>query len=339
MIKKTADKHISAIAYRILEGDPDPVVRWRLLRDVLGMKPASPQLGQARANLARCEHVLALKAGQRPDGGWGRFHSRDSTRRRKFPTTEFAVERALALGMDTSDPVLQKAVVHIESLLEETSLFPDPPERNDRWSLGVRLFLAATLARLLPRHPLLDHERALWLEILGRTFHTGRYEPLAEISAHADLTGVSVSGTFMMINSRYHLSLLGSSGALLPTEIETAWLQWLWERPQGIGYFGIPLNRQPPPRPGPLDRWLASLELFSQATPKWACLAGEAITWLWKQRGDGGLWDLGARSVSSAFLPLSASWRRRQNRAIDWSTRIMILLNRYELDRARIGPD
>ena len=56
--------------------------------------------------------------------------------------------------------------------------------------------------------------------------------------------------------------------------------------------------------------------------------ARESIEWLWAQRNDQGLWDLGPRSPASVYLPLSDSWRRRQDRVYDWATRVLILLGR-----------
>ena len=64
---------IHEIAERILAGDPDPAVRFRLLRDVLARPPDGPALVQARHDLSTSRWVQELEREQREDGSWGRF--------------------------------------------------------------------------------------------------------------------------------------------------------------------------------------------------------------------------------------------------------------------------
>ena len=48
-----------------------------------------------------------------------------------------------------------------------------------------------------------------------------------------------------MLRSKYQLNILGSIPGMLSRELELALLDWLWNRPDGIGYLCIPLNRTP----------------------------------------------------------------------------------------------
>ena len=100
-------KTIEQIAERILDQNPDPVVRFRLLRDVLRAPPDADDVIRARQRMLRSRWVLQLKREQQPDGGWGRFHSIDTKSSQKVPTTEAAVERGLALGLSAADPVFR----------------------------------------------------------------------------------------------------------------------------------------------------------------------------------------------------------------------------------------
>ncbi len=324
-------RQIETISRRILDQSPDPAVRWRLLRDVLRVDSNFPPASEAYRSLLQSRQTRALAAAQQRNGGWGRFHSQDSTLHRKFPTTEFAVARALALGLAPTGRILAKTAEYIGAMLTDDIPFPDPAEMNDRWPVGVRLFLAATLARLQPGHPLLNPERSLWLGILRRTFHRGTYDPKEEQRAHLDTTGARVKNSYLVLDNRYMLDLLGSEPGLLPPDLEAVFLGWLWSRVGGIGYLGAPLTCPPPSSPGPFERWLTTLELFAGTKLDWAVHAVQAIEWLWDQCGPDGYWDFGTRSALSAALPLSNSWRRRQNRVIDWSTRILILLKKYEI--------
>jgi hypothetical protein len=207
--------------------------------------------------------------------------------------------------------------------------FPDYHEKNDRWQTGMRLFLASTLSLIHPNHAELDKDRALWHAIAKQTFQSGEYKEDDEIKAHAELTGATVKDSYLVLNNKYQLNILGSIPGTLSRELEEALLKWLWERDDGIGYLGIPLNCEPPSKAGQFDRWLASLELLAQSFPSWVSFAGPSIEWIWEHRNEQGYWDFGTRPNSISNLPLSDHWRRKDNRIFDWSTRVLVLLRKY----------
>jgi hypothetical protein len=316
-------------AHRILKQSPDVVVRYRLLRDVLKKPADDAQLCQVKENLRESLNVQELANEQRADGGWGAFHSRSKRLKQKIPSTEVGVERALALGLDGTHPVLEQATSYILGIVNGKTPFPDYHERNDRWQTGMRLFLASTLSLIHPNHPVLDKVRRLWFSIAEMTFQSGKYSEQDEIDAHAKYTGATVKGSYLVLNNRYQLNILGSIPGKLPVDLETALLRWLWERPDGIGYLEIPLNRDPPETPGQIDRWLATLELLARSFPLWVKFAGSTIDWMWDRQNAQGFWDFGTKPSSIANLPLSDSWRRKENRVFDWTTRVLILCRKY----------
>ena len=133
------------------------------------------------------------------------------------------MERALALGLDVSHPILSKATRYLVGLLEgPLADFPDPPEKNDRWATAVRLFTAATLALVQPNHPALDEVWNLWLSIAQRTFAAGQYDPGAEVLAHRELTGATVRDGYLVLSSRYQPTLLSARPGALPRGLEKA---------------------------------------------------------------------------------------------------------------------
>lgn len=317
-------------ALRVLEQGPGEIVRYRLLRDVLRRPDDNPALKRAkgRLDLSRCVQELAGE--QWEDGGWGPFHSRSTRLKQRIASTEVGVERALALGLDRSHPVLEKAAAHIIDIMEGRRAFPDRHERNDRWKTGMRLFLASTLSLIEPEHEILDQDRELWAEITRRTFRSGEYRGEDEVAAHAQLTGATVKDSYLVLNNRYSLNLLGSVEGLLPAEVEGALLGWLWNRGDGIGYLGGPLRGVPPyEKAGRFDRWLTSLEMLGRLFPRWVDCAQEAVSWIWEQRDEKGCWDFGPRPSYVSVLPLSDSWRRRQDRRFDWTARVLVLLRRF----------
>jgi hypothetical protein len=317
-------------ALAILARDPEPVVRYRLLRDVLRRPAGDPDLEQARAALGTSPCVQELAAEQRADGSWGPFHSQDTRLKQKVLTTEQGIDRALALGLDAAHPILHRAGAYIAAVIAGRLPFPDRPEKNDRWPVGQRLFLAATLSLVEPDHPLLHPDRALWLEIAARAFRSGAYSPADEAQAHAELTGVTFQDSYLVLGNRYQLALLGSVPGTLPSPLETALLAWLWQRPHGIGYLTVPLSGPPPHgQPGQFDHWLASHELLARLFPAWTDFAGEAVAWLWAHRDEQGWWGFGPRPASLSNLPLSSSWRTAHNRRFDWTTRVLALLRRF----------
>lgn len=321
---------IEETAMKILEQAPGSVVHFRLLRDVLKKSLGSLEVQQAKDNLKYSRCIQELKNEQQTDGGWGAFHSRSILLKQKVPSTEVGVERALALGLDASQPILQKASSYILNIMQGKIQFPDYHEKNDRWQTGMRLFLASTLSLIYPDHPDLSRDRQLWHEIAKRTFQSGRYSEQDEIKAHIDLTGATVKESYLVLSSRYQLNILGSIPGTISVELERALVRWLWEKPRGIGYLTISLSQPPPIKPGSFDRWLASLEMLARLFPSWVHFAKSSVEWLWKQRNQQGYWDFGTKPSSISFLPLSDSWRDRSNRLYDWTTRILILLRKYE---------
>ena len=331
MDRKSAQriKEVEKTALKILQQNPGLIVQYRLLRDVLQAPINNRGLAKTRKSLNLSFCIQELEKEQRRNGGWGAFHSRSTKLKQKIPSTEFGVERALALGLDVSHPLLQKASSYILDIMRGTIPFPDYHEKNDRWQTGMRLFLSSTLSLIHPRHPLLNKDRRLWYEILKKTFRSGSYKEQDEIDAHLELTKVTVKDSYLVINNKYQLNILGSIPGIIPQKLELSLLKWLWEGPNGIGYLGIPLYQQPPIKSGPFDRWLNSLELLSRLFPAWIQFAKPSIEWLWEKRDNKGYWDFGPRSISSSVLPLSDNWRSRTDREFDWTTRILILLKKY----------
>lgn len=323
-------------AEEMLAGELDPGVLARLRRDVLGQETASDRA--LLRELQGSVHIQQLDLEQQQDGGWGRFHSRDSSQKRRVPTTEWAVARALALGLPPRTPMLRRASRYIQGLLTWKLPFPDPPEVNDRWPVGRRLFSAATLARLEPQNLQVQQERSLWQEIATRTFASGRYRAGAERGAHDELTGASAENSYLRLNGHYQLRLLGSAPEGLPERLDQPLVEWLWSLPQGIGYYSQKLGLPAPEAPTAFDNWLASHELLASCSTHWPARADRVLRWLWGQRQPDGCWDFGPRPPGSPRLPLSESWRSPASRRRDWTARVLALLAAYARGRLESQP-
>jgi len=321
---------LRGLARRLISSASDPIVSYRLLRDVLGRAASQGELERTARAARDSPWIEELVGSQQPDGSWGRFHSQDRGRKDRFPTTEYAVERALALGLDASHPSLARAAEYMAEVLAGQRTWSDPPEKNDRWRTGVQVITAGTLASINPQHPALREVRSLWRELAARTFAGGTYDAAAEAEAHRELTGASVKNSYLVLDNRYSLQLLGRAGDdAMPVELERALLRWLCEKDDGLGYLRVPLLEDLRTfNPNELDRWLRSWELLS-GFRCWREFAETAMQDLWQSRGEDGLWDLGSRPALSPYYPLSRDWRTPARRRADQSTRILALLARY----------
>jgi len=320
---------IEELAGKILMEDPDPVVRFLLLRDVLKRPPHDQELVLVRRELSENRWVQLLEQEQWEDGSWGRLHSQDTQAKQKIATTEYGVAKAVDLGLDADHPILAKAFSYLAGILENGAC-RDRPENNDRWPTAVRLFIASTLSMIHPSSPVSDDIWELWAEIARRTFASGKYDYQAERLAHRELTGIKSKLRYLTLNSKYHVVLLGSRAESLDRGLEEAYVNWIWNEIGYIGYMGAPLNLPPDRLPKrSLSFWVHSIELLS-AFPSWRKYATDATDWLWLNRNTEGFWDLG--QVGDAFFRLSKNWRKPYCQH-DWSTRILILLRKLYDDQ------
>lgn len=310
----------------ILDQQPDPLVEWKLLTDVLRLGRRSSRVRSARGNIDESRWISELASEQRSDGSWGRFHSADATGSQLISTTESGVERAVTLGLPEDHQIVSSVRAYLESLLSGHALFPDPPERNPRWQIGVLLFTTATLAQLDSGHTTLDNARSVWSRIVSQAFATGDFDQKSESEAYRKIANLSGSLGYLQIRNRYTVALLGSCPASLDLATGQAYLRWLYESERGLGYIGIDPTLSPSQLGRALDRWLSTLELLS-LYPAWKQIGLPTIETLWSCADENGLWDFGPRA-NAYNLHFSEDWRRRQNRAFDHSTRILALFRR-----------
>ncbi len=313
---------VKAVAQNILGFEPNAIVRFRLLRDVLHLSPPSSELGHLMTGLTQHPWTRQLSQEQQPDGSWGRFHSMDSRIKARFPTSEVAIRRALALGLDKDNPILAGAAGYMQRVLEGAATWPDRVEKSEGWPICVETITAATLAEVDPAQPASLSTWKYWVEVAERSFPAGKYDPEAEWQAHKELRGLGTR----YLGSRYVLTLLGVRSAALPEALDRRIVDWVWNNPAGIGYLGADLRH---PERFHIFHWLESLEILS-TFQSWRERAAGAVDWLWNQRNPAGLWDFGTKVSKCSYFPLSDDWRKPFNRSIDHSTRILALLSKYD---------
>ena len=322
---------VKEIAQNLLDLNPDPVIEYKILTEIIELDKESPQYKDARKNLIKSKNVRQLEKSQFEDGSWGTFHGGKQVGKKQVWTTEMGVQRAVVLGLDKEHKLLKKVTNYIEKVFEKKIDIPDYPEKNDRWESGKNLFLSSTLSLINKEHPIVKEAISLWEKIVCKVFISGKYNQEAEINAHKELTGATVKDSYLTINNKYSLMLLGRSKSQLRKRYEKPLLEWLFKREDGIGYQNAPLNTPPiSMRSGFLDRLFNSQEILSNFDV-WRHFAGDFIEWIWQQRKEDGFWDFGPRvnTGCSYYFPLSENWSKRINGKIDWTTRVLILLSKY----------
>jgi hypothetical protein len=316
-------KDLTSITHQLLEMDPDPVPRFRLLRDILKFNQDQPLYVEAKHAVQQSKWVKMLRDSQLPDGTWGRFHTQNTKVKQTFPTTETAISTALAAGLDRECDILKKTVAFIVDHLDGKTTWIDPPEKHDNpdaWPIGIRNISAANLALIDNSHSYLDEFWNYWLTTTEAAFASGKYDRQAEIETRNILDNIKrkYPGAF---HTRYPLILLSSTNKMLPPHLENMILEYVMNASHGIYYiYERQINTFPAADTRRFVSWLLALKLLSRF-PTFCRIGAPALNWLWDQRTAEGLWNFtGYRPWKPvSYLPVSESWRKRQNRVIDCS--------------------
>ncbi|MFZ0531751.1 MAG: hypothetical protein WAM09_01120 [Anaerolineales bacterium] len=308
-------------AREILHAKPDAILAQRLLRDVLGVLPNDPELKEAKEASASSMWVRQLEAAQLPDGSWDRFHSQDIKTKTVFRTTEEAIDRAYALGLEPDHVVLTRARQYIQNVLHADAQITDRDEKNEAWPLLVQFIVAGRLAQIDPTNKMLDSFWRYLAEVANQAFASGNYCLEDEAAAYLRLSGIHVPQGFL--ESQHALWIISSRK--LPYQLDRSLVEWLWNKPDGIRYLRAPLAE---PKPYHIGYWLRSMNIITRFS-SWREITVDTLNNLWEQRDNDGLWDFGSDISRSIDFPLSESWRQSTKRKMDYSTCILVLLCKY----------
>jgi len=271
-------------------------------------------------------HALAVLAEQNADGTFGRmFHSLARPDGKHPLTTEQALRRLYALGFTRWDEAIQLTLHTLTDCLLYKRKIDDYSEKSHNWELFTRTMLAAWLRRFDPENaPALDFARQ-WAKVIEAAFEDGVFCKQAYLEAYEQILsrGAKESREPDFCNF-YPLALLPG---LLRPDTESLFFDYILVNPKGVYYlYDRPLYK-PPEVFASLDtvRWLSAIELLShypQAKEKLAF----AAQWINQNRLPDLRWDLGPKAKDGIHLPLSDSWRKKEDRIKDcteWIGRIM----------------
>jgi hypothetical protein len=312
------DVHQAARA--LLELSPGSIVTCRLLREVLRVPSDDPQLAQASAAASDSLWTRQLDESQLPDGSWGRFHSQDTKQKTLFRTTEVAIDRAFALGLEPGVGCLARVQGYILEVLGGEAHITDRTEKSESWPLLIKFILAGRLAQLDPGHKWLALFWIYMEDVAHQAFISGDYHLEDEVAAYLSHSQIHVPQGFL--ESQHALWIL-SSHPFSP-ELDYALVSWIWNKPDGIRYIRAPLAQ---PQPRQIGYWLRSMNILSRF-PSWREVCADGLNRLWDQRDGQGFWDYGTQIAPCVDFPLSENWRKSISRKLDYSTSILALLRK-----------
>ena len=126
---------------QIQELSPCAAVRYRIKRIL--KQEIDPELFDEFYN---SKWVELLKANQLDDGGYGRFHSRNSKIKQKFPTTEIAINSMKMLDIQRGNFLVDKLCDYMEKILKHEIECRDVLKKIKWYGLSQPLFVASKLS-------------------------------------------------------------------------------------------------------------------------------------------------------------------------------------------------
>ncbi len=306
----------------MLNQNPDPIVKHILINNIL----------KAINNdyLYESKWYRQLKEEQNSNGSWGRFHSEDSKIKSIFRTTEEAINRCISIGIIKTDPILKRAIDYMERLLRKEENIQDWPEKNDRWETGVEMFIGGTLSLIDPENSILDDIFKKWLQIAQIAFKSGQYQYEDDRQSHKVINGISCEIQYLALNNKYAISILAARSKVIPADLRKKLIKWIWNKEKGIGYlrdFQLCSFHKVDDK-YIVDTWFNALDIISNFKT-WKVVCKYFIDYLINRNTNNSLWDFGKRATQNIIFPLSGNWKKKKNRIFDYSTKVLLLLDKY----------
>lgn len=273
--------------------------------------------------------ILSL---QHDDGSWGHFHTLSNPTKAQPMTTEQALRRLRILGFTKDDEPICRAMRYMERNLAnpEPTVFHE--KKHDSKTYGD-LMLAAWLRLFDSENELALSVTKKWASIIESAFADGAYSHDAYVAAYEARIGKKLNpkaGCLANFVVFYQMVLL--QGMLLPAT-ESVVLDYVLDYPTGMVYiYNKPLRDLPEVFASKqANHYLAAIELlagYAGAVKKLSFV----VDWLMNNRGNDGLWDMGAVVKDSIHFPLSESWRNPTHRKADCTYRVSRILRQLGVE-------
>ena len=300
---------------QILELSPCAAIRYRIKRIL--RQEIEPELFEEFYNSKWFE---LLKANQLDDGGYGRFHSRNSKIRKKYPTTEIAVDSMKMLDIRRGNSLVDKLCDYMEKILKREIEWPDGFEKNKWYRPAQPLFVASKLSVFGSDCKEFIDIFNCWHTILKEAFEDGEYNKDRTNRISKELLGCEIDGSYIGLNSIYLIELLGNMQAEISDDLKENYLKWLHHNGKMIGYTSVILNQG-------FDNNFSELYKVYFLLSKFSCFKTEfkdVLNLLINKRNKDGFWNFG-RNFSCQKL--SDDWRSRDRMNIDHTIMALLLFS------------
>lgn len=284
------DADRESYAERLLAYDPDPIPRFLIYRDLLGLTADADIYQEMYAAVSTHPHVQKIAEAQNARGFWEPFHG----------TTEGMIRRLLSYGLDRTHPSLAAAEAYLVRLLEgdETT---GQYERQDHplWysEMFEPLIAASMLSLINPDHPLVQKHRSVWAAFAEEIFADGQYDEAHDRAVKAAYFGYEVRRPIPPFNY-YCLLLTAPVGGVpvLSEEADRALVRYCMTEMQCLYY----VYNEPPGIPVPIDthrrdsrdfwHWIRALSILAPYRG-FDAYADFCSDYVLSQRDADGLWQ------------------------------------------------
>jgi len=301
------------VVNRILELSPCAAVRYRIKRML--KQDVEPELFEEFYN---SRWVELLKANQHEDGGFGRFHSRDSKLKQTFPTTELAVDSIRMLDIPRGNPLVDKLCDYMEKLLAGEAVWPDGFEKNRWYRPAQPVFVASKLSAFGSSSKAYMSVFNTWHTILKEAFRDGDYNKDSANRTAKELIGCDIDGSYIDLHSIYLIELFGNMQAELDTELKQNYLKWLHHNGKPVHYTSVILNQGLDNSMSELYRVYLPLSQFSNFRTEFE----NELHHLLAIRNHEGFWNFGKAFKCQR---LSEDWRNPARMSMDHTVMILAL--------------
>ncbi len=323
-------------AKELLKRDLDPIPKYRLMRDVLRISKNSTELVEVKKQVLETRLVRDIVDQQRDDGSWGDFHSMAQITNAPI-RTEQAIRRLLQLGLDKDDMPIRKVFYYLEKFLRRELDFRDHGMKSRDWNLLTKLFTTCWILSIDRSNSLATGIAENWARVIshafsGETFNQEYYND-AYYEIHKSPQKPNMWGFL-----NYHM--IAVLPGFLSADVESRFLDYILNSDQGILYIhyngldnkgqnkkGVrPFNKFPDDFSSALARKYIDVYELISLYPSAKDMCKHFTNWIHDNISEDGLWDLGPSVKDNTYLPLSNSWRKRDNRKIDCTVRIQSIL-------------
>ncbi|MFC1718536.1 hypothetical protein ACFL6S_33075 [Candidatus Poribacteria bacterium] len=322
MNRQEALSDIQQTAEQVLKESQEPVTRVRLLRDILHRPDDDPELVEARSLSAD------TKLGKRLEDEL----QVDNFRR--------ALTTAMDLGLPESHPAFTKIRRYAESYLSEGVLNVSGSSSEDMSKRDLCLFernIASMLAKVDRNSPLVEEIFGKWAIVAGVAFESGKYNREAQIQITQEIFEFDYNLRHSIKRPESALSgaatLLAARSDLLDPVDDAAYVKWcVLERRKPI----VRINQLLDPSCRAGSKCLSAAEMLLDMMGlygfrSWRPNIENVVDCLWQVRRGNGLWNFGATCINPPFLSrirFADNWRGKRG-AHDWTTRVLLLLQKY----------